>query len=181
MDIIPSEWERYTVKHGDLLVCEGGQVGRAAFWDSQLPVCGFQKALHRVRALDHTRDFPRFLFYQLQLAAGRGVFTADGNENTIAHLTCEKLRRHRFVFPPFAEQSAIAELIAGEFRKFQATITRLEREITLLREYRTRLVADVVTGKLDVRAAASLPDEAPPDDLASSRDPDDLTDTEGDA
>ena len=43
-------------------------------------------------------------------------------------------------------------------------ISRLEREIELLREYRTRLVADVVTGKLDVReAAARLPDEAPPD------------------
>jgi type I restriction enzyme S subunit len=67
-------------------------------------------------------------------------------------------------------------------------ITRLEREITLLREYRTRLVADVVTGKLDVRAvAASLPDEAPLDDATASPDPDDaldpddLTDTEGDA
>ena len=43
-------------------------------------------------------------------------------------------------------------------------ISRLEREIELLREYRTRLVADVVTGKLDVReAAARLPDEAAPD------------------
>jgi type I restriction enzyme S subunit len=43
-------------------------------------------------------------------------------------------------------------------------VSRLEREITLLREYRTRLVADVVTGKLDVRAAAAaLPDEAPLD------------------
>ena len=42
-------------------------------------------------------------------------------------------------------------------------ISRLKREIDLLREYRTRLVADVVTGKLDVRAAAaSLPNEAPP-------------------
>jgi type I restriction enzyme S subunit len=44
------------------------------------------------------------------------------------------------------------------------TTARLEREIDLLREYRTRLVADVVTGKLDVReAAARLPDEAAPD------------------
>ena len=48
--------------------------------------------------------------------------------------------------------------------RFDTAISRLEREIALLREYRTRLVADVVTGKLDVRAAAAqLPDEAPPD------------------
>jgi type I restriction enzyme S subunit len=49
------------------------------------------------------------------------------------------------------------------------TISRLEREINLLREYRTRLVADVVTGKLDVRAAAAaLPAEAPLDDATAS-------------
>ena len=44
---------------------------------------------------------------------------------------------------------------------FNVAINRTEREITLLREYRTRLIADVVTGKLDVRpAAANLPDES---------------------
>ncbi|MBK6733134.1 MAG: hypothetical protein IPG61_03445 [bacterium] len=49
-----------------------------------------------------------------------------------------------------------------EQRPLLATISRLQREIDLLREYRTRLIADVVTGKLDVReAAAQLPDEAP--------------------
>lgn len=95
MDILPSEINRYTVQAGDLLVCEGGQVGRSAFWDEQLPVCGFQKALHRVRCLDSSQDYPRFLFYQMQHAAGLGVFTADGNENTIAHLACEQLRSHR--------------------------------------------------------------------------------------
>jgi type I restriction enzyme S subunit len=48
-----------------------------------------------------------------------------------------------------------------ETASFDSTITRLEREIELLREYRTRLVADVVTGKLDVReAAARLPEVA---------------------
>ncbi|MGK2953293.1 MAG: hypothetical protein ACSLEZ_13030 [Thiobacillus sp.] len=171
MDIPPSEIARYTVKQGDLLVCEGGQVGRAAFWDGELPVCGFQKALHRVRCLDSSRDYPRFFFYQMQLAAGRGVFTADGNENTIAHLTCEKLRRHRFAFPSFAEQMAVADFLDGELRQFQITVSRLEREIELLREYRTRLVADVVTGKLDVReAAARLPDEAPLDSVEDAAD-----------
>ena len=51
------------------------------------------------------------------------------------------------------------------------TISRLEREIELLREYRIRLVADVVTGKLDVReAAARLPDEAAPDRVEDDTD-----------
>jgi type I restriction enzyme, S subunit len=171
MDIPPNEIARYTVKRGDLLVCEGGQVGRSAFWDEQLPVCGFQKALHRVRCLDSSRDYSRFFFYQMQLTAGRGVFSADGNENTFAHLTCEKLRRHRFAFPPFAEQKAIADRLDEELRRFQISISFLERGIDILREYRTRLVADVVTGKLDVReAAAKLPEEAPPEVMEDDTD-----------
>ncbi len=154
MDITPREYERYTVSFGDLLVCEGGQVGRSAFWENQLPVCGYQKALHRVRATNFKKDFPRFLYYLLNLTSSSGVFTADGNENTFAHLTCEKLRRHRFVFPPLSEQKRIAETLDAELRQFGTVITRIEREIGLLREYRTRLLADVVTGKLDVRGAA---------------------------
>jgi type I restriction enzyme, S subunit len=161
MDIAPAEVSRYTVQRGDLLVCEGGQVGRCAFWDGQLPVCGYQKALHRVRCLRPDRDFPRFFFYQLRLAAGLGVFSADGNENTIAHLTNEKLRRHRFTFPPLAEQKAIADGLDIELGGIQSVAQRLERDIELLHEYRARLVADVVTGRLDVRvAAARLPDES---------------------
>ena len=160
MDIAPAEFERYTVKRGDLLVCEGGQVGRCAFWDESLPLCGFQKALHRVRAIDHARDYPRFFYYQLQLVAGLGVFTADGNENTIAHLTNEKFRRHRFVFPPFDEQREIADSLDVELQGLNTAVARIEREISLLREYRARLLADVVTGRLDVReAAARLPDD----------------------
>jgi type I restriction enzyme S subunit len=185
MDITPAEFARYTVKHGDLLVCEGGQVGRCAFWDEALPMCGFQKALHRVRAMDHNRDYPRFFFYQLQLAAGLGVFTADGNENTIAHLTNEKLRRHRFAFPPIDEQQSIADSLDAELEGVKQVIDRLKREILLLREYRTRLVADVVTGKLDVReAAASLPDEVAPSteaEPADEADDPELTDEEAEA
>ena len=72
-------------------------------------------------------------------------------------------------YPGANEQSLIREFIAREAAPIDAAITRLEREIELLREYRTRLVADVVTGKLDVRhAAARLPDETPLDTIADA-------------
>jgi len=65
---------------------------------------------------------------------------------------------------PRDEQEEIVTFILTETSSLNTAISRLEREIELLREYRTRLVADVVTGKLDVREAAlRLPDEAPPD------------------
>lgn len=154
MDISSEEYPRYTVRRGDMLVCEGGKVGRSAFWDAQLPICGFQKALHRVRAKDPDSDYPRFLFYLMNTAATRGAFAADGNENIFAHLTCEKLRRHPFPFPPYAEQRDIASFLDEELQHCSIAIGHTKRQISLLQEYRTRLIADVVTGKLDVREAA---------------------------
>jgi type I restriction enzyme S subunit len=62
--------------------------------------------------------------------------------------------------PPRQEQNAIAHYLGEELRGLENASSRLESEITLLREYRTRLIADVVTGKLDVReVAAQLPEE----------------------
>ncbi len=76
-------------------------------------------------------------------------------------------------YPGVQEQELILELIVRASAPIDTTITRYEREIELLREYRTRLTADVVTGKLDVReTAAQLPDEptAAPDDLPAEAD-----------
>jgi len=78
--------------------------------------------------------------------------------------------------PPASERAAIVTAVEDETASLNQTISRLEREIELLREYRTRLVADVVTGKLDVReAAAQLPDEAPLDSGVDGADLSDQT------
>ena len=76
----------------------------------------------------------------------------------------EEFFRMPILLPPVLEQREIVNSIAAESESLNRAIANLEREIELLREYRTRLIADVVTGKLDVRqAAAQLPDEALPD------------------
>ena len=107
---------------------------------------------------------PRFMYYALRSAA-KGHAFSDGHVSTIAHLTGEKLRAHRFPFPPLAEQAAIVEHLDKAIADIDSAISRVSRQIQLLQEYRTRLIADVVTGKLDVReAAAQLPDELDEDD-----------------
>lgn len=160
MDIPPAEYGRYTVQHGDLLVCEGGEVGRCAIWSGELSVCGFQKALHRLRPLSAARDVPRFMYYALRAAAKGNAFN-DGHLSTIAHLTGDKLRAHRFPFPPVAEQESLVSFLDAALKLVDQAISTAYHEISLLREYRTRLIADVVTGKVDVReAAARLPEEA---------------------
>ena len=66
----------------------------------------------------------------------------------------------RLPVPPLEERRAIVEHIEVAMREINIGIAKTEQEISLLHEYRTRLIADVVTGKLDVReAAARLPDE----------------------
>jgi type I restriction enzyme, S subunit len=75
----------------------------------------------------------------------------------------------RVPVPPVHEQQQIMDQLDRDLSGLNETVARLEREIELLREYRTRLFADVVTGKLDVREVTYLPDEdliddAPVDD-----------------
>ena len=160
MDISPDEYSRYTVQQGDLLVCEGGEVGRCALWTSEETRFGFQKALHRLRPRNTRHDVPRFMYYTLRAAAKGNAFN-DGHLSTIAHLTGDKLRAHRFPFPPLAEQESLVNFLDSVTKRIDQGVSATLRQIDLLREYRTRLIADVVTGKLDVReAAAQLPDES---------------------
>ena len=89
---------------------------------------------------------------------------SEDSGSTKGAITCEDLKRFKLPIPPFSEQETLLRNVQAETRSLTTAISRLEREIDLLREYRTRLVADVVTGKLDVReAAARLPEEASPD------------------
>jgi type I restriction enzyme, S subunit len=171
MDISEPEYDRYTLKVGDLLVCEGGEVGRSAIWMGQLELCGFQKALHRLRPLNADRDVPRFMYYALLSAAKSGAFN-DGRLSTISHLTGDKLRAHRFAFPPFHEQQKIVAFLDASLSAVDRADNVARREIMLLREYRIRLITDVVTGKLDVReAAAQLPGNADESERADASDP----------
>lgn len=150
MDIGPWEITRYTVRRGDLLVCEGGEVGRAALVGDAADGLGYQKALHRLRPMAPSED-PRFMFYTLYCAAHQGVFIAGGNPNTIPHLTGEKLRAYRFPAPRNREQRAIADYLDRETTKIDSMVAKVETAIERLQEYHIALITAAVTGKIDVR------------------------------
>lgn len=81
---------------------------------------------------------------------------------SVPHLSPEQIKGFKVALPPVIEQQEICEYIEMKTAGLDTVISRLNREIDLLREYRTRLVADVVTGKLDVRAAAAaVPQDEP--------------------
>ncbi|MDP9476802.1 MAG: restriction endonuclease subunit S [Actinomycetota bacterium] len=150
MEFSLEDKRKFSLKPGDLLVCEGGEVGRTAIWRGELEECYFQKAIHRLRPLRDSEE-PRFLYYVMYAAVRFGVFLAGGNKSTIVHLTAEKLRKHRFPFPAYQEQKDIVDYLDRETAKIDRLLGKVQDHIQKLREYRTALIAAAVTGKIDVR------------------------------
>ena len=165
MDFAHRDRDRYKLQIGDLLVCEGGEVGRTAIWRGDIADCFYQKAIHRVRPRSG-RDVPRFFYYSMCMLAEKGVFLAGANPNTIPHLTAVQLRHHRMLFPPNLEQRAIAAFLDRETAKIDALVAKVREAIERLKELRAALIFAAVTGKIDVRKELG---SVEPAELASIR------------
>jgi type I restriction enzyme, S subunit len=147
---------------GDILYSrEGERFGIAASVPAGVNLCISQRMMVFRIAREHNSNFVMWL---LNCTSTYGQALQDVMGATAPHVNISTIRNYFLAMPAKQEQDLIVHYIDSETRPIDTTISRLEREIDLLREYRTRLVADVVTGKLDVReAAARLPDEAVPD------------------
>ena len=134
------ELERFGLRAGDVLVCEGGEPGRAAVWNGRLPNLKYQKALHRVRF--KVPFEPSMLVYLLQEMALSGALVGWLSGTTIKHLTLESFNKLPIPLPSLATQQAIVaeieaeqalvaanrELIARFEKKIQATLARVGGE-----------------------------------------------------
>jgi len=107
MKFEPSELEEYSVKKGDLLICEGGYPGRGAIWESDDESYKFQKALHRVRFYN---DIPAKLYLSyLDLICSNGSITEYTTGSGIQHLTGISLKKMPIPLPPLSEQIRIVQ------------------------------------------------------------------------
>lgn len=152
-----SEMHQLKVRKNDLLVSEGGEVGRTCLWNDEIPECYIQNSVHRITVKPVI--LPDFLFQQFFVYGKRGRFNAIVNRVSIAHLTREKLVIVPFTVPPIPEQEDICRWIKDECSPLEQAILRAEEEIKLIREYRDRQIADVVTGQVDVRGWVPGPDD----------------------
>jgi type I restriction enzyme S subunit len=131
-----SETERYGLKNGDLVICEGGEPGRCAIWRDQLPQMMIQKALHRVRANSNFSN--EFIFYRLLLAGRRGELDKYFIGSTIKHLTGFTLKQIDFDYPELTEQKKIAAVLSALDAKIelnQRMNVELEGMAKLLYDY----------------------------------------------
>ena len=111
MDFNEKEREEFCLEDGDLLVCEGGEIGRCAVWHNQIRKCFFQKALHRVRC-NQDIILPDYLSWWFKYNCENGGFTAiEGAKATISHLTGTKMKMLDVTVPPIELQEQFVDII----------------------------------------------------------------------
>ena len=166
-----AEIERFRMAVGDVLLTKDSEdwtdIGVPAMVEYAAPdlVCGYHLAM--LRPNDAFLD-AGYLFRALADSRVARQFRVAANGVTRYGLSRHAIRSVRIPLPPVVAQGAIVCFLDRADRCIRRHISAARRQIALLREYRTRLIADVVTGKLDVRdAAARLPETDP---LARNRD-----------
>ena len=123
-----NELDKFGLRYGDIVMCEGGEPGRCAIWKEQQPSMMIQKALHRIRphaCLNHG-----FLFYTFLHMGRTGQFAPLFTGATIKHLPREKLALLEVPIPPLPLQERVAEILSA----YDDLIENNRRRMALLEE-----------------------------------------------
>ncbi len=180
-----TEVDRFGLREGDVLITKDSEmwndIGVPALVQYTAPdlVCGYHLGILRPR---EGLILGAYLFWAHRSPRVAVQYHVAANGITRYGLTHDAIKSIQIPLPPLPEQAAIARYVDEATAGLDGAIAVVQREIALLREYRARLVADVVTGALDVRAAAAAlpdePEEAP--EPADTEDAEDAADEDGD-
>ena len=146
MPFTANELDRFGLCDGDVLICEGGEPGRAAIWRGGNTPIKFQKALHRVRLLGGCD--PRWLAFHLRKDAAAGELSNFFTGTTIKHFTGEALRRYPVDLPPLPEQMRIVEKIEALVARSRRAREALDSLPGLMDHYRQSILAAAFRGDL---------------------------------
>lgn len=142
---------------GDLLFTASGEtiedIGKTTLYSGSIP--GYAGGDIIIFRPDISNAL--FLSYALNSHSCVRQKSAYGRGDIIVHISASKLKQVVIFIPPGEEQNAIARFLDTSLSTIGATINQSLSQINLMAEYRTRLISDVVTGKIDVRNA-ELPD-----------------------
>ena len=162
--VTPADIKRATLRVGDVLMTEGGDIdklGRGCLWSGEIPDCLHQNHVFAVRPNPRHLN-PEFLVALMGSFQARTYFYVTAKQTTnLAATNRTTLGNLPMCLPSADEQTSILEQVNAECRAQGDAIAKARRQIDLMNEYRTRLIADVVTGQLDVREAAAQPPAAP--------------------
>ena len=131
MNFNEKDREEFCLEDGDLLVCEGGEIGRCAVWHNQVKKCFFQKALHRVRC-NQDIILPDYLSWWFKYNCENGGFAAiEGAKATISHLTGAKMKMLDVTVPPIELQEQFVNFI-NQVDKLKVEVQKALDETQLL-------------------------------------------------
>lgn len=147
MWLSPRESKQLTLIADDLLISEGGDVGRSAIWQNELEACYFQNSVNRVRS--RNGNSTRFLYYWISAIKDIGFIDIICNKSTIAHFTAEKVAAVPVPFPTSEEQQTIATFLDRETGKIDVLIAEQQRLVELLKEKRQAVISHAVTKGLN--------------------------------
>jgi type I restriction enzyme S subunit len=147
MWLSPKDRNQFALVPGDLLISEGGDVGRSALWRDEIVDCYFQNSVNRVRERDGNSN--RYLYYWILAIKEKGYIDVLCNKSTIAHFTAEKVQAVPVPFPSTLEQFTIANFLDRETAKIDALIAEQRRLIELLKEKRQAVISHAVTKGLN--------------------------------
>jgi len=146
MDFDERESQKFDLRHGDVLVCEGGEIGRTAVWRGELGPCSYQKAIHRLRSRHDDAD-PHFLAYHMMNAfLVTKLYGDTGTTTTIAHLPAVKLRSLPMPVPPGTMQRETSSALLATDAKLHAELVTLQAICTL----REVLSGHLISGRIRV-------------------------------
>lgn len=143
-----SEYEKslYRIKKDDLLVSEGGEVGKTCIWNNELAECYIQNSVHKITL--NKFNNAKFFLYLFFTYGKLGVFDSVVSRVSIAHLVLEKLVNVDMVVPPLQEQKQIANFLDEKCEKINSAIEKTKRQITLIKEYKNTLINEAVCGRI---------------------------------
>ena len=107
------EFERLRLKSDDILVCEGGDIGRTALYRGELAECAYQNHLYRMRPKKDNVNVEFFVFWMNHAINQRGMYTYSANRTTIPNLSGSRLKEFIFPLPPLPEQQKIAAVLSA--------------------------------------------------------------------
>ena len=139
--LTPADIQRFRLRKGDLLVCEGGEVGRAAIWNQAVDECYFQKALHRLRPKGGYNV--ALMVSLLQRLANTGALQNYVTQTSIAHLPKDKFETVPIPSIPLVEQKPIADALSDA----DALIESLDQLIAKKRQIKQGAMQELLIGK----------------------------------
>jgi len=141
------ELDKLKLKGEDILVCEGGDVGRTALWRGELEDCTYQNHIHRLRPKKQNYDPTFFILWMQYAILDKQMYIQTANRTTIPNISSSRLKEFVIPFPSLAEQQQIASILSSIDKKIEAE----EQKQEALGQLFKSLLHNLMSGKIRVK------------------------------